>query len=42
MDIQEDKRIFNNIFKQDKKLAVIMLGGGLIRHFILKSLLNGK
>ena len=32
MDTQGDKEIFNNIFEENKKVALIMLGGGLIRH----------
>jgi len=42
MDIQYDKVIFNKALKQGKKTALILLGGGLIRHSILKSLMDDR
>ncbi len=42
MDIQYDKVIFNKSLDPSKKTALILLGGGLIRHAILKSLLDNK
>jgi len=42
MDIQYDKVIFNNALKKGVKTALILLGGGLIRHALLKSLMDGR
>jgi len=42
LDIQQDKKIFNDVLNTNKQTALIMLGGGLIKHNVLKSLLNDK